>query len=159
MCFTCDSLNITWQVKISNKAVLHQASILSMFTLLKQRHLRWLSHVVRMDIGRLVVRQACWWALDPVEGLMSDTRTSVSAILWPWTLTLIPGRPLIDTELSGNVPSLRVSQVLRPHYWPIWRPEESTMDHNPNPALQFTCGKCGRVCNLRIGHYIHNRCC
>ena len=46
-------LNITWQDKIPNNTVLEKAEILSMFTLLKQRRLRWLGHVVKMVDGRI----------------------------------------------------------------------------------------------------------
>ena len=43
----------TWQDKVPNNAVLGRAEIRSMYTLLKQRRLRWLGHVVRMDDGRI----------------------------------------------------------------------------------------------------------
>ena len=43
----------TWQDKVPNNAVLERAEIPSMYTLLKQRRLRCLGHVVRMDDGRI----------------------------------------------------------------------------------------------------------
>ncbi|KAJ7329270.1 hypothetical protein JRQ81_015444, partial [Phrynocephalus forsythii] len=46
-------LNITWHGKVPNSIVLKQAGISSMYTLLKQRCLRWLGHIVRMDDGRI----------------------------------------------------------------------------------------------------------
>eukprot|EP00745_Piridium_sociabile_P043277 TRINITY_DN8831_c0_g1_i1.p1 TRINITY_DN8831_c0_g1~~TRINITY_DN8831_c0_g1_i1.p1 ORF type:complete len:1016 (+),score=240.62 TRINITY_DN8831_c0_g1_i1:1061-4108(+) len=46
-------LNITWQDKVSNSTVLERAGTPSMFTLLKQRRMRWLGHVVRMADGRI----------------------------------------------------------------------------------------------------------
>ena len=46
-------LNITWQDKVPNNTVLERAGCTSMFTLLKQRCMRWLGHVVRMDDGRV----------------------------------------------------------------------------------------------------------
>ena len=46
-------LNITWQDKVSNNTVLERAGCISMFTLLKYRHMRWLGHVVHMDDGRI----------------------------------------------------------------------------------------------------------
>ena len=42
---------ITWQDKVPNRVVLDQAGIFSMYTLLKQQHLRCLGHVVRMADG------------------------------------------------------------------------------------------------------------
>ena len=46
-------LGITWQDKITNNKVLAKAGLPSMFTLLRQRRLRWLGHVRRMEDGRI----------------------------------------------------------------------------------------------------------
>ena len=46
-------LHITWQDKVTNNSVLGRAGIPSMYTLLKQRRMRLLGHVVRMDDGRI----------------------------------------------------------------------------------------------------------
>ena len=46
-------LNITWQDKVTNTSVLERAEILSMYSLLKQRRMHWLGHVVRMEDGRI----------------------------------------------------------------------------------------------------------
>lgn len=46
-------LNITWQDKVTNTSVLERAEIPAMYTTLKQRRMRWLGHVVRMDCGRI----------------------------------------------------------------------------------------------------------
>ena len=43
----------TWQDKVPNSVVLERAGIVSMYTLLKQRCLRWLGHVVRMADGQI----------------------------------------------------------------------------------------------------------
>ncbi|XP_068674580.1 uncharacterized protein [Montipora capricornis] len=43
-------LKITWQDKVPNNTVLERAGCTSMYTLLKQRRMRWL---VRMDDGRI----------------------------------------------------------------------------------------------------------
>ena len=42
-------LHITWQDIVKNKSVLERAGIHSMYSLLKQRRIRWLGYVVRMD--------------------------------------------------------------------------------------------------------------
>ena len=44
-------LNITWQDRVPNDTVLEWAEIPSMYTLLKQRRLRWFGHVLKMDKG------------------------------------------------------------------------------------------------------------
>ena len=46
-------LSISWTDKVSNNEVLARANIPSMFTLLRQRRLRWLGHVYRMEDGRI----------------------------------------------------------------------------------------------------------
>ena len=51
MCCLRRILNMTWQDRVPNDTVLERAEILLMYTLLKQRRLRWFSHVVRMDNG------------------------------------------------------------------------------------------------------------
>ena len=56
MCFTCAArliLGITWQDRVTNKVVLEKAGIPSLYTLLKQRRMRWLGHVTRMRDGRI----------------------------------------------------------------------------------------------------------
>ena len=44
---------ITWQDKGTNKLVLEKAGIPSLYSLLKQRNMRWLGHVTWMKDGRI----------------------------------------------------------------------------------------------------------
>ena len=46
-------LGISWQDKVTNADVLSRAGLPSMYTLLRQRRLRWLGHVHRMEDGRI----------------------------------------------------------------------------------------------------------
>ena len=46
-------LGISWQDKVPNTEVLSRAGLPSMYTLLRQRRLRWLGHVHRMPDGRI----------------------------------------------------------------------------------------------------------
>ena len=46
-------LGISWLDKVTNADVLSRAGLPSMYTLLRQRRLRWLGHVRRMDDGRI----------------------------------------------------------------------------------------------------------
>ena len=46
-------LGISWQDKVSNADVLSRAGLPTMYTLLRQRRLRWLGHVRRMEDGRI----------------------------------------------------------------------------------------------------------
>ena len=44
-------LGTSWRDKVPNAQVLARASLLTMYTLLRQRKLRWLGHVRRMEDG------------------------------------------------------------------------------------------------------------
>ena len=46
-------LGICWQDKVTNADVLSRAGLPTMYTLLRQRRLRWLGHVRRMEDGRI----------------------------------------------------------------------------------------------------------
>ena len=46
-------LSIAWQDRITSSAVLERAGIPSVYTLLRQKRLRWIGHVHRMDEGRI----------------------------------------------------------------------------------------------------------
>ena len=43
----------TWTDKVTNNIVLERAGVPTIFTLLRQRKLRWLGHVRRMSDGRI----------------------------------------------------------------------------------------------------------
>ena len=45
--------HISWKDKVTNVEVLTRAGLTSIYTLLRQRRLRWLGHVSRMDDGRI----------------------------------------------------------------------------------------------------------
>ncbi|XP_071491378.1 equilibrative nucleobase transporter 1-like [Diadema antillarum] len=55
-------LHIKWQDRVTNAEVLQRAGILSMFSLLGQRRLKWLGHVRRMEPGRIPKDNAVWRA-------------------------------------------------------------------------------------------------
>ena len=46
-------LGIKWQDKVTNVEVLNDSSMLSIYSLLMKRRLRWIGHVRRMDDGRI----------------------------------------------------------------------------------------------------------
>ena len=46
-------LNIRWQDKISNITILERAGIPTLYTILKERRMRWVGHVVRMEDSRI----------------------------------------------------------------------------------------------------------
>ena len=46
-------LGISWKDKVPNTEVLHRAGLPTMYTLLRQRRMRWIGHVRRMEDGRI----------------------------------------------------------------------------------------------------------
>lgn len=57
-------LGISWQDKVPNTEVLSRAGLPSMFTLLRQRRLRWLGYVNRMPDGRIPKDCMVSWPLE-----------------------------------------------------------------------------------------------
>ncbi|KAK4322823.1 hypothetical protein Pmani_006488 [Petrolisthes manimaculis] len=55
-------LSIKWQDKITNVQVLRRAGLPTVFEMLKERRLRWLGHVYRMDDDRLPEEDIVWRA-------------------------------------------------------------------------------------------------
>ena len=73
-------LRISWQDKLTNGDVLSRAGLPSMYTLLRQRRLRWLGHIRRMEDGRN--------AKDILYGELAFGRRTT-------------GRPHCDTTMSA----------------------------------------------------------
>ncbi|XP_068676172.1 uncharacterized protein [Montipora foliosa] len=46
-------LGISWKDKVPNTEVLHRAGLPTMYTLLRQRRMRWIGHVRQMEDGRI----------------------------------------------------------------------------------------------------------
>ena len=159
-------LNITWQDKTSNKAILHKANIPSMFTLLKQRRLRWLGHVIRMVDGR-IPKDLLYGEL--AEGTRPSGRphlrykdickrdlVALDIGLDTWETTARDRdewRHAITESLLGFETKLHAHSELKRAQ------KKARMDQNQGLTSQFICGKCGRDCKSRIGHYSHSRRC
>ena len=155
-------LGITWQEKVINTIVLDRAKVPSMYSLLKQRHLRWLGHVVRMEDDRI--------PKDLLHGELSqETRPT--------------GRPKLRYKdvckrdlkaLDIDVNTLEATASERP----AWRQavKEGLSRCEANPAQQseakrqkrktstqapttFVCSRCRTDCHSRIGLTSHIRRC
>ena len=76
-------LVITWQDYVTNKDVLEQAGMPSMYALLTKRRLRWLEHVRRMENGR-IPKDFLYGELAigtrPAGDLSSDSKTCTNVI-------------------------------------------------------------------------------
>ena len=113
-------LGISWQDGVSNAEVLSRSNLPSMFTLLRQRRLRWLGHAYRMEDGRI--------PKDNLYGeLASGRRTKGCPRLryrmsaretWRHlTSTLIPGKTLRPTAWCAEVPWTNTSSQGKRSWW------------------------------------------
>lgn len=159
-------LSVTWQDKVTNNEILQRSHLPSMFTLLRQRRLRWLGHVRRMEDGRIpkdllygdlangsrprgrpklrfrdvVKRDMKAIKLDPNEWEeLADNRT-----LW---------RGTINHLLKEGEQSLRACAE-----------EKRRRRKEGVPTLQnidttLRCDRCDRACRSRIGLISHRRSC
>lgn len=48
-----ETVNISWKEKITNKVILEKAGLYPVADILIQRHLRWIGHIVKVDLARL----------------------------------------------------------------------------------------------------------
>jgi len=161
-------LGITWQDRVTNNEVLERAGITSMYTILRQRRLRWLGHTCRMEDGRI-----------PKDLLYGELATGKRNI----------GRPHLrfkdackrDMKACNiNTKSWEVSAHDRKQWKQLVlqglesgenavheandraraRRSASQLDHSkPRQASNFVCQYCNRNCNSRIGLFSHIRCC
>ena len=158
-------LNITWQDKVPNNTVLERAGCTSMFTLLKQRRMRWLGHVVRMDDGRI-----------PKDLLYGELVQGKRAT----------GRPQLRFKdvCKGNLIALNIDQnnweatALRRSAWRQTvqkglsnfeetlaqqhkekRMRRKAAAHADRPASDFVCVLYHRDCHSHIGLVSHTRRC
>ena len=141
-------LGISWEDKVPNTEVLSRANLPTMFTLFRQRRLRWLGHVHRMDDGRI--------PKDLLYGeLAAGKRTT--------------GRPQLRFRdvCKRDMKALQMD----PDHWealvadrPKWRSSlkqqlktgeenliKAAFTSNPDCDYTHKCNICGRVCGSRIG--------
>ena len=158
-------LNITWQDKVPNNTVLERAGCTSMFTLLKQRHMRWLGHVVRMDDER-IPKDLLYREL--VQGKRPTGRPqlrfkdvckrdlkalNIDQNNWEATaLRRSAWRQTVQNGLSNFEETLAQQHREK-------RMRRKAAAHADRPASDFVCVLCHRDCHSRIGLVSHTRRC
>ena len=157
-------LGIRWSDKITNAQVLERAGLPTMFTLLRQRRLRWLGHVRRMEDGRI--------PKDILYGELASGKRSVgrpqlrykdvckrdmkaldiNTENWEEVATdRSKWRSVLHKQLkSGEEKILTTASVKRA------KRKARTSAATPTA---HTCSKCGRDCHSRIGLTSHSRRC
>ena len=158
-------LNITWQDKVPNNTVLERAGCTSMFTLLKQRRMRWLGHVVRMDDGR-IPKDLLYGEL--VQGKRPTGRPqlrfkdvckrdlkalNIDQNNWEATaLRRSAWRQTVQKGLSNFEETLAQQHEEK-------RMRRKAAAHADRPASDFVCVLCHRDCHSHIGLVSHTRRC
>ena len=158
-------LNIHWQDYIPNYEVLNRASIPSMYTLLRQRRLRWLGHVYRMEDGRipkdllygklaqgtrdkgrphLRFKDVCKRDMKAV-GIDPDEWEDLAQDRSRWRQELTHGLKVGEENLQKAAEEQRMRR--------------KNSQQNPPTDSSFVCSYCGKVCLSRIGLYSHSRSC
>src|SRR6201996_3765554 len=158
-------LGITWQDKVSNNTVLERAGLCSMYTLLKQRRLRWLGHVIRMDDGRIPkdllygelsqgTRPTGRPYLRYKDICKRDLRAlDIDTTAWEEVALDRPlWRQKVQKGLSCYEKSLKEQAEVK-------RIRRKTRSQAVPAASAFTCKFCSRDCHCRIGLLSHSRKC
>ena len=158
-------LGISWQDRVPNTEVLSSAHLPSMYTLLRQRRLRWLGHVHRMEDGRI--------PKDILYGELATGRRSIGCPHLRFKdVCKRDMRALgIDTESWEELADDRSGwrSTLNKH---LKSGEEKLMNeavdkrarrkeriNSIRPETTHRCDLCDRDCHSRIGLYSHKRRC
>lgn len=164
-------IGITWQDRVSNTDVLQRAGIPSIYSLLRERRLRWLGHVRRMDDGR-IPKDLLYGEL--ASGLRKRGRPhlryrdvckrdmkalSVDRNTWEASAAdRTAWRKMIRQGIIISERTLHVENAARRA-----RRRASVQAEQPDEAANcittFVCQGCGRLCKSRIGLYSHTKGC
>ena len=166
-------LGIQWHHRVTNNEVLEMAGIDSLYSLLKQRRLRWLGHVRRMGDGR-IPKDLLYGELavgKRSQGRPKQCFRNVSRKdLRDCKIDVQNWEPLADNRdtwkcsvkagIAGYETSLRKEAEDKR----CRRKEKATASYPPQNCYQsqnsdLTCNLCGRYCRAPIGLRSHMRKC
>ena len=149
---------------MTNNAVLEKAGTPG-YTLLTQRHLWWLGHIIRMEDGcipkdllygelvtgkrpaerpQLCFKDICKWDLQPL-GIHTDSWEVTATDRDAWRHTVKMGLSQYEETQQVKVEEKRL--------------HKKTVCLANRPTTPFTCSMCDRDCHSRIGLHSHNRRC
>ena len=136
-------LNITWQGNVPHNTALKRAEILSLYTPLRQRLLRWLGHVVRMDDGR-IPKDPLYGELAPLAGHNYALKMVATGTWRPWALT-----STFRLEASSAVRLLESEDTLAEQA-NTNRQTRKARIQGDRPATDQICSLWGRDCLSRM---------
>ena len=158
-------LGIAWQDRVTNNEVLQQAKIHSMTTLLRQRRLRWLGHVRRMEDGRipkdilyselakgkrtagrphLRYKDVCKRDLNAID-IDTNSWEDLATDRCGWRQALSAGLEAGERNLQQVAEKNRLRR-------------KRNADRPPTNTA-FQCLKCSKDCHSRVGLYSPSRSC
>ena len=152
-------LGISWQDKVPNTEVLSRAGLPRMFTLLRQRRLRWLGQVHRMPDGRI-----------PKDLLYGELATGRPKLRYRDVVKRDMKAVGIDTETWENLAADRsqwrgaVTKHLKTGREKLTQAATERRARRKlcvSSVLQtaYTCNTCNKDCHSRIGLHSHSRRC
>ena len=156
---------ISWQDRITNNEVLDRAKTTSLLTILRQRRLRWLGHVCRMDDGRipkdllygelvlgrrsvgrphLRFKDVCKRDMKSMEiDIKTWEQLAVNRADWKHTVNM--GLEMSEARMRQSAEDKRTKRKEKQG--------EALADTN------FRCPQCSRDCHSRVGLFSHSRRC
>lgn len=157
-------LGIHWQDKVTNTDVLSLAALPTMYTLLRQRRLRWLGHVFRMEDGRI--------PKDVLYGELAQGQRGVGRPHLRYKDVCKRDMKALDINVNSweNVATNRT--VWRSMLYQHLKTGEEKMAAEAaakrarrrerianRPESSHKCDRCDRDCHSRIGLFSHKRRC
>ena len=147
--------DIKWSDKVRNNEVLARTGLSSLYTLLRQRRLRWLGHVCRMADGRIPKDMLYGERASGsrAQGRKRDMKAleldpnnweQVAADINNWRKELHRGLQTGETKLQQEAIDKRTRRKVRQTTCPI------------KPST-FKSTHCDRDCHSQVGLYSHSR--
>ena len=158
-------LGIIWSDRVPNTQVIKRAGLPTMYTLLRQRRLRWLGHVRRMEDGRI--------PKDILYGELASGKRSVGRPqlrykdvckrdlkaldinIQCWEDMIADRnswRSTLQRQLKAGAEQIQTLAEEK-------RARRKARASEADPATIHTCVRCGKVCLSRIGLSNHSRRC
>ena len=157
-------LGIKWQDRVSNSDILTRAGILSIYSFLSQRRLRWLGHVRRMGDGR-IPKDVLYGQLTSgnqrvgrpalrYKGVCKHDMKTCNTDTADWE-TVADDRLCCRQKVKQGIRQADINRGLKASEKRERRKlSASTVPTTPSG---FNCPACSRDCRSRIGLFSHAR--
>ena len=162
-------LGIEWHHKVTNNEVLRLANMDSIYSLLKQRRLRWLGHVRRMDDGRIpkdllygelvVGKRSQGRPMQCFRNVCKKDLRDCQIDIQSWE-SQADDRDLWKRTVKQGIATFESNQRKEAEEKRKRRKENATASQSHPPRnSDYICNLCGRDCVAFIGLHSHKRKC